>query len=116
MGANAAKQKGSDRRRARRIPIGLPVRVHLDGAGTAETLELRDVSATGCFLRTLSAPRVFVDQKVALGFVLPGKTVGLARGRVVRVEREGFAVQMEGRNGPFDEFLRALVAAESLAA
>lgn len=99
---------GRERRRTRRITIGLPVRMRIDGDRDPQTVELRDLSVNGCYVRTEAPPRVFVDQRVAVGFVLPGPAAALARGRVVRIERDGFALEVERRNGAFDEFVRGM--------
>jgi hypothetical protein len=82
--------------------------MRIDGQRENETVELRDVSVTGCYVRTNTPPRVLVDQKVAVGFVLPGPEAALARGRVVRIERDGFALEVERRNGAFDDFVRTM--------
>lgn len=100
--------RGRERRRTRRITIGLPVRMRVDGERDPVTVELRDLSVSGCYVRTESPPRVLVDQRVAVGFVLPGPAAALARGRVVRIERDGFALEVERRNGAFDEFVRSI--------
>lgn len=82
--------------------------MQIDGDPQLQTVELRDVSASGCYVSTALPPRVLVDQRVALGFVLPGPSAALARGRVVRTERDGFAIEVDRRNVAFDEFVRSM--------
>lgn len=99
-----------DRRGRRRYTVAMMVRVHIDGIPEATLAELADVSATGCFLRSpemsfLGGP----GRRLAFGFVLPSRAVGLVRGRVVRqTPGEGLAVAIEQANAPFDELLGSL--------
>jgi hypothetical protein len=101
---------GQDRRRRIRYAVGLPVRVQVDGIATASLAELLDVSATGCFLRNQEMSfLIALGDRVAFGFVLPSRGVGLVRGRVVRrIPGEGLAVAIEQANEPFDELLGSL--------
>jgi hypothetical protein len=100
----------SDRRGRRRYTVAMVVRVHIDGIPEATLAELADVSATGCFLR--NAEMSFLGgpgQRLAFGFVLPSRSVGLVRGRVVRqMAGYGLAVAIEQANAPFDELLGTL--------
>jgi hypothetical protein len=100
-----------ERRRKRRCALGLPVRIQIDGVPFAHTVELRDVSSGGCFVRTdESAPAVLRDQEVAIGFILPSRQVALARGRVRReVPDEGFAVVFDETNQAFERFVLSLL-------
>lgn len=95
----------ADRRRYVRTPVGLPVRVHFAGRTLPLTLELADASHGGCYLRGAAAPAA---SKLALGFSLGDDTTCLAAGRVLRVDRNGFAVVLERANEPFTEFLTSL--------
>jgi hypothetical protein len=101
---------GPDRRRRIRYAVGLPVRVQVDGIPNASLAELTDVSATGCFLRNQEMSfLIALGDRVAFGFVLPSRGVGLVRGRVVRrTPGEGLAVAIEQANEPFDELLGTL--------
>lgn len=81
------------------------MRVHFAGHALPVTIELSDVSLTGCYFSGASAP---ADATLAFGFVLPHRALCLARARVVRVERSGFAAQLERVNGPFAEFVSSL--------
>jgi hypothetical protein len=103
----------SDRRRQRRWLLGLPVRLQMDGVPGARTVELRDVSFGGCFVRLdAGAGTGLLEQEIAIGFVLPTREVALARGRVRREEPgHGFAVAFEATNPPFDRFVASLLEA-----
>ena len=99
-----------ERRRRSRYVVGLPVRVQIDGHADSTLAELSDVSATGCFLRgdeiSFFTPP---GARLAFGFVLPSRGVGLVRGRVVRrTPGEGLGVAIEQANEPFDELLGTL--------
>lgn len=94
----------ADRRRYTRTPVGLPVRVHFAGRTMPVTLEMADASHGGCYLRGASAPHA---ARLALGFTL-GDDTCLAAGRVLRVDRSGFAVVLDRANGTFTEFLTSL--------
>ena len=106
----AADTSGPERRRRIRYFVGLPVRVQVDGIDHATLAELTDVSATGCFLRHQEMSfLIALGDRVAFGFVLPSRGVGLVRGRVVRrTPGEGLAVAIEQANEPFDELLGTL--------
>lgn len=94
----------ADRRRYIRTPVGLPVRVHFAGRTLPVTLEMADASHGGCYLKGASAPPA---AKLALGFTL-GDDTCLAAGRVLRVDRSGFAVVLDRANNTFTEFLTSL--------
>lgn len=100
----------ADRRSRARYPIGLPVRVHVDGMDRSLLAELADVSATGCFLR--GAEIVLATElgdRLAFGFVTQTLGVGLVRGRVVRRSAgDGLGVVIEQANTFFDELLGTL--------
>src|SRR3954464_1736583 len=108
--STVVEASGPERRRRNRYFVGLPVRVQIDGIAHATLAELTDVSATGCFLRHQEISFLIgVGDKVAFGFVLPSRGVGLVRGRVVRrMPGEGRAVATEQANEPFDELLGTL--------
>lgn len=101
---------GADRRGRSRYVVGLPVRVQVDGMDRSVLAELTDVSATGCFLRGSEiALATAPGDRLAFGFVLPSREVGLVRGRVVRrTSGDGLGVVIEQANSPFDELLGTL--------
>jgi PilZ domain len=93
-----------DRRRHPRIPLGVPVRFYLAGQQRPATIELVDVSAGGgAFRGPAAAPRL--GQRAAFGFVMPGRAVCVARGHVVRVFGNEFALELDRMNDPFRGFL-----------
>jgi len=80
------------------------VRVHFAGVPQSLTLELADLSMEGSYFRT-SGPKPRRGQWVAYGFVTADRLVCAARGRVVRVDEAGFALQLEGTNSDFETFV-----------
>jgi hypothetical protein len=108
--AAADPSAGHERRRRIRYFVGLPVRVQVDGIAHATLAELTDVSATGCFLRHQEMSFLIEPgDRIAFGFVLPSRGVGLVRGKVVRrIPGDGLAVAIEQANEPFDELLGTL--------
>src|SRR5256885_4624161 len=93
----AEDASGPERRRRSRYFVGLPVRVQVDGIAHATLAELTDVSATGCFLRHQEMSFLIVPgDRIAFGFVLPSRGVGLVRGTEVRrIPGEGLAVAIQ---------------------
>ena len=91
-----------ERRRQRRLPIELLVRVHFVGRTTPVTAALVDVSTEGCYLRGPAAPQA---ARLALGFRMGRDRVCLAAGQVVRVDATGFGVRFDRRNRPFENFV-----------
>ena len=108
----------ADRRRHPRFSLGLPVRLTKEGSQEATTIELADVSVRGCRLSAfVETPAPANETRVALGFVLPGKRIALAKGRVVRQYRDagggGVGLAIEQANAAFYEFLSALSEVEA---
>jgi len=103
----------ADRRRYTRTPVGLAVRVHFAGHTMPVTMEMADASHGGCYLKGAAAPP---QARLALGFSLGDDMACLAAGRVLRVDRNGFAVVLERANGAFTEFLTSLSGQVSTAA
>ena len=107
-----------DRRRHPRFSLGLPVRLRTEGSGLATTIELADVSVRGCRLSAFFEAAAPANQtRVALGFVLPGRRIALAKGRVVRQYRDaagnGVGLVLDHANDAFYEFLSALSEADA---
>jgi hypothetical protein len=94
----------TERRRFPRVFLGLPVRVHLAGEAGPVTIELADISAGGGYFRTAER-RPCLDQRVAFGFVVADALVCAARGRVVRVDAQGFALSLECANTAYRNFV-----------
>ena len=95
----------ADRRRHMRVPLGMPVRVHFAGHQMPVTVEMRDISHGGCYFRGAAAP---ASARLAFGFVLPERRMCVARGRVLRVDGNGFAVEIDRSNETFTDFLTDL--------
>lgn len=102
-----------ERRRHRRTPVGVPVRVHFAGRTMPVSAELGDLSPGSCYLRGVCAP---ANAKLAFGFVLSGTEVCLAAGRVVRTDSGGFAMFIQRSNPAFSGFLDAVCGAQANAA
>jgi len=96
-----------ERRRHRRTPVGVSVRIHFAGRTMPASAELSDVTPESCYLRGVSAP---ADAKLAFGFVLGGTDVCLAAGRVVRTDQGGFAMFIQRSNPAFSGFLSTVCA------
>jgi len=94
----------TERRRNPRTFLGVPVRIHFAGVPKSLTLELCDISIEGSYFLT-SGPKPRRGQWVAYGFVTADLLVCAARGRVVRVDDAGFALQLEGANSAFQTFV-----------
>ena len=94
----------TEKRRYPRTFLGVPVRVHFAGVPKSITLELADLSVEGSYFRT-AGPKPRRGQWVAYGFVTADLLVCAARGRVVRVDDAGFALQLEGTNSAFQTFV-----------
>jgi hypothetical protein len=90
-----------ERRRHRRTPVGVSVRVHFAGRTMPTSAELIDLSPQSCYLRGVTAP---TNAKLALGFILHGKQICLAAGSVVRVDKAGFAMTIRRCNPAFSTF------------
>jgi hypothetical protein len=75
-----------NRRQHARFPLGLPVKLHVDGRDPPITVEVVDVSEGGARLRAFACP-VRADQHATLRFLLPEQRTCVASGRVAWVER-----------------------------
>jgi hypothetical protein len=106
--SSALKASPEERRRHHRTPLGIPVRVYLDETPSLSTVEMVDVSVSGCALTSPeSTPEtpLHVGQRAAFGFVVADRGFCLARGRVVRLSPAGFAVAFDDTNPAFDGFV-----------
>ena len=81
----------SEKRRAQRFPMALPVAIKLDKNGVEKTVQTKDVSSNGVYFE-FSAP-IEVGSSLEFILTLPGEiTQGNSvrvrcRGKVVRVDR-----------------------------
>lgn len=93
-----------ERRRHRRTPLGIPVRLWVEEAPQPSTMEMIDVSVSGgAFRAPAGQPRL--GQTAAFGFVMSSRGYCLAKGRIVRVSPAGFAVAFEETNPAFRGFV-----------
>jgi hypothetical protein len=101
--------KQRNRRRHARVPVGLPVQVHLDGRPDAITVELIDLGAGGVRFRALS-DEARVEQRAAFTLVVAGGEACAAAGRVLRTHPGGeFIVVLDDVSPAFREFVGSLV-------
>ena len=105
----------TEQRRHPRTYLGVPVRVHFAGVLKSLTLELSDISIEGSYFRS-AGPKPRRGQWVAYGFVTADRLVCAARGRVVRVDDAGFALQLESTNSDFQSFIAGISAPSRRAA
>ena len=105
----------AERRCHPRIFLGVPVRVHFAGVPRSLTLELSNVSFEGSYFHT-SGPKPRRGQWVAFEFVTADRLVCAARGRVVRVDDAGFALQLDSTNSAFEGFVTDISGPFTLAA
>jgi len=96
---------GAERRRHPRVPLGVPVRVHMAGEARPTTIELVEVSGGGGSFRT-AGQLPSLGQRVAFGFVTPDHAMCTACGRVVRLDQGGFALKLERANRSFRSFVQ----------
>lgn len=82
------------------------VRLVLQSPGTVANGRLRDMSKSGGFILTDAV--AWPGEKVAFGLPLPSGQVGLAKGRVVRVEPRGVAIRFDALNPVFEAYLAQL--------
>jgi PilZ domain len=100
----------SDRRRFQRYRLGLPVNVHVAWRNDPVTVQMVDIGAEGVRFRSGSGA-LRLDQEAAFGFVIPGRHVCVANGRVLRVGGDGeFVLSVERANAAFHGFLVSLAA------
>ena len=100
--------KAQNRRRHPRIPVGLPVEVHVSGRQDALTVELIDIAAGGVRFRT-AANDVAVNQRARFMFVVAGSGACAAEGRITRLHTGGeFIVELDKTSPAFRAFVSSL--------
>jgi PilZ domain len=100
--------KAENRRRHPRIPVGLPVEVHVSGHTDAMTVELIDIAVGGVRFRT-AANDVTVDQRARFMFVVAGSGACAAEGRITRINTGGeFIVELDKTSPAFRAFVSSL--------
>jgi hypothetical protein len=97
-----------NRRRHPRVPVGLPVEVHLSGSDTPLTVELTDIAAGGVRFRALSND-VKVEQRAKFMFIAAGRGACAAEGHIIRVDKNGeFIVALDKTSPDFRAFVASL--------
>lgn len=107
--ATAKRDLGhANRRRHPRVPVGLPVEVHLSGRPDALTVELIDIAAGGVRFRPL-ASEVTVGQRARFMFVVEGSGACAAEGPITRLSAGGeFIVELDKTSPAFRAFVSSL--------
>jgi hypothetical protein len=90
----------------------------MQGSSISTMIELSDVSFHGCRMRSFSnAGAPALNARVAFGFVMPNRSIALAKGRVVRRIEEslggGIGLVIDRANVAFYEFLMTLAEGET---
>lgn len=111
----AAKQQApkpirQNRRKHARVPVGLPVEVHISGVETPLIVELMDIAPGGIRFRSLT-DQVGLGQVATFKFHVANVGECAAEGKVLRVQSEGvFIVALERANRVYREFVLSLAA------
>ena len=107
--ATAKRDLGhANRRRHPRVPVGLPVEVHLSGRPDPVTVELSDIAAGGVRFRA-PANDVTLGQRARFMFVVEGSGACAAEGSVTRINPGGeFIVQLDKTSPAFRAFVSSL--------
>jgi len=107
--ATAKRDLGhANRRRHPRVPVGLPVEVHLSGHDDALTVELSDIAAGGVRFRA-PANDVTIGQRARFMFVVEGSGACAAEGQITRISPGGeFIVQLDKTSPAFRAFVSSL--------
>ena|SRR5579863_5579891 len=102
-------QGRNNRRLHTRIPMGLPVEVHLSDREAALTVELADPAVGSARFRAARG-EVKVDQRASFVFFALGGHACTAEGRITRIDPTGeFIVVLDKTNADFVAFIRAIV-------
>jgi hypothetical protein len=104
--ANRPPQK--NRRRHPRVPVGLPVEVHIADSAKTIVVELVDIAKAGVRFRSLGE-EVKVGQRATFTFTVEGQGNCSAEGQVARVHSGNeFIVVLEKANPKFRDFVLSL--------
>ena len=97
-----------NRRRHPRVPVGLPVEVHLSGRHDPLTVELSDIAAGGVRFRA-PANDVALGQRAKFMFVVEGSGACAAEGPITRINPGGeFIVELDKTSPAFRAFVSSL--------
>ena len=100
-----------NRRKHARVPVGLPVEVHISGLAKPLIVELMDIAPGGIRFRSLT-DQVALDQRATFKFTAANHGECAAEGKVLRVQPGGvFIVALERANRVFRDFVLSLAAA-----
>ncbi|HEY7374338.1 MAG TPA: PilZ domain-containing protein [Polyangia bacterium] len=99
-----------NRRKHARVPVGLPVEVHISGLAQPLIVELMDIAPGGIRFRALT-DQVTLDQRATFKFTAANHGECAAEGKVLRVQPGGvFIVALERANRVFRDFVLSLAA------
>ena len=99
-----------NRRKHARVPVGLPVEVHISGLAAPLIVELMDIAPGGIRFRALT-DQVAIDQRATFKFTAANHGECAAEGKVLRVQPGGvFIVALERANRVFRDFVLSLAA------
>jgi len=99
-----------NRRKHARVPVGLPVEVHISGLAQPLIVELMDIAPGGIRFRALT-DQVTLDQRATFRFTAANHGECAAEGKVLRVQPGGvFIVALERANRVFRDFVLSLAA------
>ena len=108
--AHQAKLVRQNRRKHARVPVGLPVEVHISGLAAPLIVELMDIAPGGIRFRSLT-DQVRLEQKATFKFHVADHGECAAEGKVLRIQTEGvFIVALERANRVFRDFVLSLAA------
>jgi hypothetical protein len=106
----ATKPIRQNRRKHARVPVGLPVEVHISGLATPLIVELMDIAPGGIRFRSLT-DQVGLGQVATFKFHVANVGECAAEGKVLRVQSEGvFIVALERANRVYRDFVLSLAA------
>lgn len=99
-----------NRRKHARVPVGLPVEVHISGLAQPLIVELMDIAPGGIRFRAMT-DQVTLDQRATFKFTAANHGECAAEGKVLRVQPGGvFIVALERANRVFRDFVLSLAA------
>jgi PilZ domain len=105
-----AKPIRQNRRKHARVPVGLPVEVHVSGVAAPLIVELMDIAPGGIRFRSLT-DQVGLGQVATFKFHVADVGECAAEGKVLRVQSEGvFIVALERANRVYRDFVLSLAA------
>ena len=105
-----AKPVRENRRKHARVPVGLPVEVHISGLTSPLIVELMDIAPGGIRFRSLT-DQVRLEQQATFKFHVADHGECAAEGKVLRIQGGGvFIVALERANRVFRDFVLSLAA------